>query len=117
MLTLEVCVCVCVRVNVLSIVTQQDLHNQRKTGHIAKPVLKLRGEVHTFVSDHKQPRGVSVSQIQGGCAELQFLMCLLWAVEHAGPLQSMSLKCRACTSAFNDKSNKGFISSQRGKAV
>lgn len=51
MLTLEVSECVCV-----SIVTQQDLHNQRKTGHIADPVLRLGEEVHTSLTDHKQCR-------------------------------------------------------------
>lgn len=84
MLTLEVsaCVCVCERVN---IVTQQDLHNQRKTGHIAKPVLKLRGEVHTFLTDHKQPRNVlnlGWLRRSSGFHRVYFG----WQVEHTGPL-------------------------------
>lgn len=60
MLCLEVCVCanMCERV---CIVTQLDQHNQRKTGDIAKPVLKLTGEVPTFFTDHKQLRNVSMS--------------------------------------------------------
>lgn len=43
----------------MSIVTQQDLHNQRKTGHIAEPTLRLGEEVHTSLTDHKQPCNVS----------------------------------------------------------
>jgi len=53
------CVCVCKCEGRVSIVTQQDLHNQRKTGHIAEPALRLREEVHTSLTDHKQPCNVS----------------------------------------------------------
>lgn len=59
MLTLEVSECVCG-----GFVTQQDLHNQRKTGHVADPVLRFGREVHTSLTDQKQCREIPVLNLQ-----------------------------------------------------